>query len=299
MANAVARCSGRWWDTFGLSTQVPWQVASACERGPQRLLHAIFLDMRCWPKPWASTGTDPLRPECNNLEWAHLRYMASSICGSSGRSWKRFIQNIVLRERRQISATTVTRTLGDPPTHTCPWADVYCTCYSQVFADNPCMSLLFWNSKKVISKHLSSFIVVFLLVVTDNAKEFFNRAKASMEEICPGYWAPMLRKAKYKNLFVSHDYPTAGALLREIMLTVHERSLPRPATICTSTGSNPTYGRSTLRWMQIAYGHLCFIRVAYGRRADGAAGYEIFGAKPSLQQLLLARRLLWEITYST
>ena len=41
---------------------------------------------------------------------------------------------------------------------------------------------------------------------------------------CPGYWNPMLRKAKYKNLFVSHDYPTAGALLREIMLTVHERS---------------------------------------------------------------------------
>ena len=59
--------------------------------------------------------------------------------------------------------------------------------------------------------------------IIPRAREFLMRAKRDLEDVCPGYWEPVLKRARYKGIFKGEDLSVCTARLREVVHTVRER----------------------------------------------------------------------------
>eukprot|EP00439_Symbiodinium_sp_Y106_P053666 s5058_g7.t1 len=61
--------------------------------------------------------------------------------------------------------------------------------------------------------------------IVPRTKEFLMRAKRDLEEVCPGYWEPVLKKPRYRGIFAqSADLSLCTQLLGEVVNSVHQRS---------------------------------------------------------------------------
>ena len=74
--------------------------------------------------------------------------------------------------------------------------------------------------------------------ILPRARDFMQRVQKDMEEVCPNYWHPVLRRAKFKSLFTSLDTSSSLTLVQDVLGTLHERCFanlraasPRPESI--------------------------------------------------------------------